>query len=1060
MKRSDSSSTAGDDIASVKSLEGGSGESSRDSDKRPQAASTDKPVKTDMREVKTKDSTTDATRNDSNRVDRKSDEQDVPVFDDIVGSGDTSQRRKPDSDKPLMTESNKDNKESKERVYDRPERKDSRDNRDSTSKPVSEKSSRPRDRREERRSFSKRDTRPQDNRRSDDSKDTGKRKREDIEDGERFTERRGRFAGRGGDTKRERFSDSHGRGRVSFPVRGHGRGMGGAVTSYRGRGRGERGNRDNREYKEQRPTRTREPKPSPPLRTVKDEQKQNEEDKENKVVKENTNVIANESDTKVHDDVISEKHEKVVESRPLMAEKETNKPQKRDEEIVHEEKKTKQEDLMIREKKVEEEAKQPNKDVEKAKGSDDLSKKTESSRDVNNFKPRGRGGFGKPPQYSQDSRNANNQDRREGGRRFNDKRRAFQESGKDRKTDYDDKRVGRNYSRDHASQRQTGKDNRYRDRGQERDQKSHFQHDDRDSGSRRYSQDDRKKRFSDKDDDQQVSKHKWDDRNQRNGTRSYSTRGRLSKPPVRTSARGGRSSQPVGSGRFGNNYRRARSTDEELSDDDYDSDSSSYTTATSASEERKDEKPSDIDKENDSKREKETGTTFDKSRASSRSTRSPIRGKVSSRAGRRGAGGFGRSRREVERPPRFQKQQERERAGMGRGLPHGVRTNEGRESGPGRGRGRGRGRREQLPKDEGPGIPVTEDWDEELNEAQKESESSKSDKPGGRRESAPRRGFSGPWSSSERTRKDRNREAGGTRSTSSRREPFLAERQQAKVEGSKSASGEPRAPLPAARNGFSKDRRSDLHSTGLDSINTVVTDNKAPRKQEPPVRKTDIQQFDLHNIAGVICIDDMTDDDSDISSTLSGFVEVTSRRTQKENKDRQREEEERRKKIDENKQRGNQMGNKKNQPSKPPRFSKQHTSQANTQSKSPGVIGKAPSTAVSDPVIGSAITGSNSNPSSANSTKRNSPVNVERPVSPPPPPVFNAWDKPLLLTPAKPPSAAPPVTSSIPDPLAVGSGKPSSTRPVQPVSTVTFCLFCRLCSVYLPSVLPWCRNVF
>lgn len=314
------------------------------------------------------------------------------------------------------------------------------------------------------------------------------------------------------------------------------------------------------------------------------------------------------------------------------------------------------------------------------------------------MKPKVRGGFGRPSQSSQDSRNVNNQDRREGGRKVNDRRRPTQEGGRDRKTDSDnyDKRVGRNYSRDNTNQRQTGRDNRYRERGQERDQKFHYQRDDRDTGNKRYSQDDRKKRFDDKDDDQQVFRRKGDERNQRGGSRSYSTRGRVTTTPMRTNARGGRSSQPVGSGRFGNNYRRVKSSEEELSDDDYDSDSSSYTTATSASEERRDEKPSSADKENDVKREKERSSGFDKSKANSRPARSPIRGKMSSRAGRRGTGGgFGRSRREVERPPRFQKQQEKERASMGRGVPQGVRTNEGRESGPGRGRGRGRGRRDR-----------------------------------------------------------------------------------------------------------------------------------------------------------------------------------------------------------------------------------------------------------------------------------------------------------------------------------------------------------------------------
>lgn len=1039
MKRSDSSSTAGDDIASVKSLESGSGEASRESEKRTPSGAFDKPVKADKTEEQPKESSVETSRPSSNVVERKPDDQDIPVFDETKSfkSGDTRQRKQSDSDKPRLSESNKENVASKERVHEKRERKESLDG---TSKPIPEKRDQARDRREDRRG-SKRDTRPQDNRRSEDFKDLGKRKRDENEDGGQFPERRGRFAGRG-ETKRERFSESHGHGRVTFPVRGHGRGTGGNTTSYRGRGRGERGARDGRDFKDYKPTRAREPRPSPPVKTIKGEPKEKEEDKENVVVKENGNIVPNENSKNVHDNTVTVKHEKVLESSSSLAEKDVKEPLKREEKPLTEEKKKDQEISLVHGSKVGEDkdlsSKVPDKDVEKSKGEDEARKKTESYRDASDMKPKGRGGFGKPAQYSHDSRSSGNQDRRPGGRKFTDKRRTTQESDRDRDWDYDEKRPARNYSRDQTNQRHTG-----RERGREKEQKSNqFQHDDRDFGNRRSFQDDRKKRISEKDNDQQSSRQRGDERNQRGGYRP--TRGRFGKPPGRV-MRGGRSNQPVGSGRFGNNYRRSKSTDEELSDDDYDSDSSSYTTATSASDERRDEKSSDVEKENDAKSRKESGTTVDKSRPSLRSTKSPIRGKVSTRAGGRGAGGFGRSRREVERPPRFQKQQERERANMGRGLSRGLRPGEGRESGPGRGRGRGRGRREQLSKEspEGPGIPVTEDWDQELDDTQKESVSLRSDKPGGRRESAPRRGFPASRPSADRTRKDKNREPGGTRNTSSRREPFLVERQQAKVEGSKAASGEPRAPLPAARNAFSKDgnRRMDIqghvYSTGLDSINTGVAENKLPRKQEAPVRKTDIQQFDLHNIAGVICIDDMTDDDSDISSTLSGFVEVTSRRTQKENKDRQREEEERKKKIDEqNRQRGNQIGNKKNQSSKPPRFSKQHVPQANTQSKSPGVIGKVTSTAVSEAGIGPTVTGSNSNPSSANSTKRNSPVTVERPVSPPPPPVFNAWDKPLIVTPAKPPSVTPVVTSSIPDPLAVGSGKPSSTRPVQPVSLI------------------------
>ena len=1054
MKRSDSSSTAGDDIASVKSLESGIGEPTRESEKRPSAASSNRTDKTEVTSEQMKEGSVELRKPDTSRTERKPvDDQDLPVFDEVGSgeSGDSRQRKKSDAEKPRPSESDKEKVVAKETAPGKTERKDSRDG---TAKPVPEKTSQTRDRQEERRS-SKRDTR-QDERRSEDTKDLGKRKRDDHDEGGRFPERRGRFAGRG-DSKRERLPESYGRGRVSYSVRGHGRGMGSSTTSYRGRGRGERGvrdnrdSRDNRDYREHKPSRSRESKAPPPAKSV--EQRPKEEDKENVAVSKNSHKSVNDTTEKVEENAVVAKQEKVIESSRSPPEKDLV-TQNKAEPVVSEEKK----DVPLQqENKVgeseESSSKLADKDVEKTRRQDDSRKKSDNNREAANLKPKGRGGFGKPPQYSEDSRRTANDDRRPGGKKFTDKRQTFRESGRDHNEDNDEKRYSRNYSRDQTSHRSTTRDNRNWERGQDKKPKSQSQHDDRDTENRRYTQDDRKKRVSEKDDDQQYSRQRTDDRNLRGGYRSsYSTRGRSSKPPVRTGARGGRSSQPVGSGRFGNNYRRSKSTDEELSDDDYDSDSSSYTTATSASEERRDEKTSD--KDTDVKKEKEGSTSYDKSRANSRSTRSPLRGKMSSRGGGRGAGGFGRSRREVERPPRFQKQQERERANLGRGVSRGDRQSEGRESGPGRGRGRGRGRREQPPRDspEGPGIPVTENWDEEPGDSVKEGESSRGDKSGTRKESTSRRGFPASRSSSDRTRKDKGRESGSTRNTSSRREPFLVERQQAKVEGSKSAGGEPRVPLPAARNGFGKDgnRRSDMqsdaHGTGLDNINTVVAESKGVRKQETSLRKTDIQQFDLHNIAGVICIDDMTDDDSDISSTLSGFVEVTSRRTQKENKDRQREEEERRKKADDqNRQRSNQAGNKKNQSSKPPRFSKQHTPQANTQSKAPGVLGKSINNAVSEAVAGLTNTATNSNPSSANSTKRNSPVTVERAVSPPPPPVFNAWDKPLIVTPAKPPSAAPLVSTSLPDPLAVGSGKPSSTRPAQSVSKVPWIKFSWLC---------------
>lgn len=1030
MKRSDSSSTAGDDISSVKSLESATGEPAREIEKRSSAAPEQQTIEnTEVIGEQTKEQSLEAV----NLKAKTQDDLDLPVFeeDGIVESRDERHQQQQEAEKLRVSESDKEKVISKEKL---PEKKERKESREAARKPPPEKMPQIKDRREDRREDrrgTKRDTRPYERRRNDDSKDLGKRKRDDTDEGGYVPERRGRFAGRD-DSKRDRFSEFRGRGRVSFPVRGLSRGMGTSSTSYRGRGRGERGVRD---YREPKPFRSREPKPLSPAKSLDGEQKPAQEDKENVAAKENSSIPENDT---------TEKEEKiVVVVKQLDIEDGLLHPEKelvtgKEDEGVDKEKK----DVILKQENKEGESKDStsrlaDNDADTVSRQDPR-KRQDNNRETDNLKPKGRGGFGKPSQYSDDSRRISYDDKRPSGKKFPDRRRPYNDKGRDRDEDHENKRFSRNYSKDQTSQRSAGRDNRNKDRGREKEQKVYSNYD-RDAVNRRYSQDDRKKRLGEKDDEQQYSRPRGDERNQRGGYRSsYSTRGRFSKPPVRPSTRGGRSSQPVASGQFGNNYRRSKSTDEELSEDDYESDSSSYTTATSASEERRDDKTSD--KETDPKKGRESSSGFaKKTMPSSRSARSPLRGKVASRAGPRGTGGFGRSRREVERPPRFQKQQERERASFTRGVSRGDRHNEGGENRPGRGRGRGRGRKDQLPLNSSV-IPVTEDWDQEVGSSVKEEESSRNEKLETRKESISRKGFSSSRPFSERTRKDKGRESGGAPNTSSRREPFLVERQQAKVEGSKFTGGEPRVPLPAARNGFSKDgnRRSDVqsgpHSTGLDSINTGSSESsKVGRQQDPSSRKTDIQQFDLHNIAGVICIDDMTDDDSDISSTLSGFVEVTSRRTQKENKERQREEEERRKKTDEQiRQRSNQTGNKKGQSTKPPRFSKQHSPQVNTQNKAVGVVGKSVHGALSEAVAGLTNTASNSNASSASSTKRNSPITVERPVSPAPPPVFNAWDKPLnIVTPAKPPSASPQVITTMPDPLAVGSGKPSSTRSAQ-----------------------------
>ena len=103
MKRSDSSSTAGDDIASVKSLESGGGEPTRESERRSPAAPP--PDKVDKADVVGRSAKEDEDRrSDSSRTEKKQvDNQEVPVFDEAGSeeSGDLGQRKQQEPDKPV-----------------------------------------------------------------------------------------------------------------------------------------------------------------------------------------------------------------------------------------------------------------------------------------------------------------------------------------------------------------------------------------------------------------------------------------------------------------------------------------------------------------------------------------------------------------------------------------------------------------------------------------------------------------------------------------------------------------------------------------------------------------------------------------------------------------------------------------------------------------------------------------------------------------------------------------------------------------------------------------------
>ena len=79
MKRSDSSSTAGDDIPSVKSLESGSSEQSKESEKRPPAAPK-QPVVDKAEEVR--EHTKDGSVKDKQSERKPGEDLDLPVFED------------------------------------------------------------------------------------------------------------------------------------------------------------------------------------------------------------------------------------------------------------------------------------------------------------------------------------------------------------------------------------------------------------------------------------------------------------------------------------------------------------------------------------------------------------------------------------------------------------------------------------------------------------------------------------------------------------------------------------------------------------------------------------------------------------------------------------------------------------------------------------------------------------------------------------------------------------------------------------------------------------------
>ena len=1000
MKRSDSSSTAGDDNASVKSVDSaGERDKKYNSDSRgPLSARTlyNPKAKPERREP--------TLEGKGKRPNQQNEESKVQVAEDSKEKQQETEKLDMKGNLTKQKGKNDDGMTKEQKNTSKGETSQHKDNRDSSSATVSR----------------KRDPGSRDRKVSGE----GSKRRRDDDSRERYDER-DRYSGRAGEIRKG----------VSYPVgsRGRGRGFG----SHRGRGRGDSRwshskdsrdtrtyhSRDNRDVKDLDSTDGRHFK----YRDIRISEEQGTKEPKEKGIRNIKDEKNTQNCSEVKQNMVGyEKQIQVEKPNEVSAQKDKNEKNQ----VVSRDstgpKLAKQEPRKTRD------------DPERSRASTDRfaekqedHKRNETSAEGKEEQvTKGRGGFDKPPPKRDP--NYSSQDYSDSKYRNRERQR---ESYKDHGEDKDQRRSNEeHYGRGRGRRGRGGREDNRRGRDLRLDSRN----------DSRYNRD-------------RYDRYDREDREKRHHL-SYPTRGgRGGRGITRGGKRGGltRDARRIGSGRLAENtHMKTRKESETVghSDDDG-SDTSSYTTATSASDEKVDNEQTQKsltveeiadDKEKEQNQDKSGPRTQTKALKTS-TTR----------------GGFNRTRKESERPPRFQKQRE-ERVGVGLGQRRLRGT--GRDGVAGRGRGRGRGR--TTGEREGIVIPSTENWDDDVKvdvtgekktpkqrEERKDKKENNFRRSGGERMSGRQATLRTQENEQFRERRPyQHRDGFDSKGTYRKGESFLAERQQAKSDGSLPAT---RESLPAAKqNTFNTDKRAlkktELKSEKNNAYNTVDSigtsgsePTKAPKKSEVQQKTLNIiDKFDLHNIAGVICIDDMTDDDSDISSTLSGFVEVTSRRALKEQKDRQREEEEKRRRVEEKaehaRQKGNQIGDgkfKKNQSSKPPRFAKQHPavapSQLHSSSKSVGTLGKLAAEIVQPP----SSTGASSNASSTNSTKRNSPITVERGISPAPPPIFNAWDRPLIVTPAKQPSVSAVMNVvTAPDPLAVGSGKPSSSRTLSKVS--------------------------
>ena len=399
---------------------------------------------------------------------------------------------------------------------------------------------------------------------------------------------------------------------------------------------------------------------------------------------------------------------------------------------------------------------------------------------------------------------------------------------------------------------------------------------------------------------------------------------------------------------------------------------------------------------------------------------------------------------ENETPPRFQGQASGYR-GRGRGRSSSER------GGSSRGRGRGRGTNQSASTYEGKSISVKKERsvDEKADDdsgsyySANEAASSGEEKPDGHKPKKTERTISASRSYSTMKKGGYKPGRGGSASASGVKKSsssFLLNRQQAgsrrtSYKGDKSLSAADKLDVKVAD--VSSKVKEDLAVTGK---NIPETTSHAPQKKQKTnvekkeEKKRDItREYDLNNIAGVVCVDNLPTNKS--VSDDDGFVTVTSKKQQKEMRGKQREEE-KRKLIEQQKREA---------------IAAQKAQKAQKISQKTQVAPKTKQVPFADAPISGAVTEQIGMPSTSGPTNTATSTTVTAPASnaamaaigawEPAQSLMrnaqvtstevnqsslaasssvNAWQRPLSLT----------TVSPLPDPRAVGTGKPSSSHTI------------------------------